>query len=76
MTEIARQVIDRLNESPAPVCDDCLRVELGLARRQQAQAVTGVLEETPLYQRYRGTCAVCHDAPKMVISRKSVRNNP
>lgn len=70
MTDIARRAIECLNASPAPWCDDCLAKELGLPRRQQAQAITGVLEETPLYDRYRGACGRCHDEPKMVISKK------
>lgn len=70
MTEIARRAIEQLNDSPIPWCDDCLARELGLPRRQQAQAITGVLEETPLYERYRGACGRCNDAPKMVIARK------
>ena len=70
MTGIARRLIDHLEQSPSPWCDDCLTRDLGLARRQQAQAVTGVLEETPLYDRYRGACGHCKDGAKMVISRK------
>lgn len=73
MTEIARRIIERLDTPPMSWCDDCLQKELGLPRRQQAQAVTGVLEETSLYDRYRGACSRCDDAPKMVIAKKAVR---
>lgn len=72
MTEIARRLIERLETPPIPWCDDCLARELGLPRRQQAQAVTGVLEETRLYDRYRGACSQCDEAPKMVIARKAI----
>ena len=70
MTDIARRVIELLASPPIPWCDDCIARELELPRRQQAQAVTAVLEETHLYDRYRGTCHGCDDASKMVISRK------
>jgi hypothetical protein len=74
MTEIAQSVIKLLASPPIPWCDDCIARELKLPRRQQAQAVTGVLEETGQYDRYRESCSQCEDAPKMVISIKSFRH--
>ena len=69
MTQIARKVIDVLARAPLSWCDDCIARELGLARRQQAQAVTGVLEETPRYERGRAMCDYCKQT-KTVIEWK------
>jgi hypothetical protein len=70
MTEGPRRLIARLDELKQAWCDNCLADDLGLPRRQQAQAITGVLEEIPLYRRYHGECASCGEGPKMVILKK------
>lgn len=70
MTKIARDVVNVLARAPLRWCDDCLAQELQLPRRQQAQAVTGVLEETPQYERYRGACDQCREPSKMVTEWK------
>ena len=70
MTEIARRAVEVLARAPLRWCDDCLARELNLSRRQQAQAITGVLEETPRYERYVGACDFCKDPSKTVIEWK------
>jgi hypothetical protein len=54
-------------KQPDAFCDDCLRIMVGLKRRQQAQAVTSVLGDTPEFQRQVGACMSC-EAEKTVTS--------
>lgn len=70
MTEIASQLLLVLARAPLRWCDDCLARELELPRRQQAQAITGVLEELPRYERGIGACDFCKKTSKMVIEWK------
>lgn len=67
MTEIARRLINVLARAPLSWCDDCLARELQLPRRQQAQAITGVLEEMARYERGVGACDFCKEPSKTVI---------
>ena len=52
---------------PAPWCDDCLKHQLGLARRQQAQQATKPLGTCPGFRREKRTCSECRKT-KQVIS--------
>jgi hypothetical protein len=74
MTDIARRLINVLARAPLRWCDDCLSRELQLSRRQQAQAITGVLEELPAYERGRGACDWCKEPSKTVIEFKGNSN--
>ncbi len=48
----------RKNRSKA-YCDDCLKDNLKLKRRQQAQRVTGAISQTKEFVREKITCADC-----------------
>lgn len=53
---------------PKAFCDDCIKEQLGLSRRQQAQRVTGALATTDCFQRASGICSIC-GSEKKVINR-------
>ena len=42
-------------------CDDCLKDNLKLKRRQQAQRVTDAISETREFHREKNTCADCRE---------------
>ncbi|HEX9896577.1 MAG TPA: hypothetical protein VGA85_02825 [Dehalococcoidales bacterium] len=66
---IAEQVTDFLTRNRnQSFCDDCIREQVHLARRQQAQRVTEALATTPLFIRRVGECVSCHKTTKLVIS--------
>jgi hypothetical protein len=51
-----------------PYCDDCLKQQVPLARRQEAQGIAQALATTPLFKRVEGKCSVCNKT-KLVISK-------
>jgi hypothetical protein len=51
-------------------CDDCLKENVPLKRRQQAQRVTGALAQTQDFIRDKGVCAEC-GGDKLVTRTKS-----
>lgn len=51
-----------------PYCDDCLKQQVPLSRRQEAQRITQALATTPLFKRIRGKCSGCNRI-KLVISK-------
>jgi hypothetical protein len=55
------------NHSNSAFCDDCLKKELSLLRRQQAQRVTDALGQTSDFLRRKGQCSTCNADTKFVI---------
>jgi hypothetical protein len=51
-----------------PYCDDCLKQQIPLSRRQEAQRITQALATTPLFKRVEGKCSICYKT-KLVISK-------
>jgi hypothetical protein len=51
-----------------PYCDDCLKQQVPLSRRQEAQRITQALATTPLFKRVEGKCSICAKT-KLVISK-------
>jgi hypothetical protein len=66
---IAEQVSSflRANNGKA-FCDDCLQKLVKLKLRQQAQRVTGALEQTREFTREEGTCSNCGKEKKVIRS--------
>jgi hypothetical protein len=64
-------VLDQVHDlivrlTPAPICDDCIKAELGLSVRQHANHKTQELAEQPHFDRRDGRCSRCHN-DKLVI---------
>jgi hypothetical protein len=57
---IAEQVSTFLRQNGGKAyCDDCLQELVGLKLRQQAQRVTGALEQTREFARQKAFCSNC-----------------
>jgi hypothetical protein len=64
---IAERVSDWLKQKKsARFCDDCIKEELNLSRRQQAFRVTSALGTTSEFERQTGDCTSC-GKEKLVI---------
>jgi hypothetical protein len=64
---IPERVVAFLKKHPkTPYCDDCIKENVQLKRRQQAQRVTGALATTHDFLREAGKCSECGDS-KLVI---------
>jgi hypothetical protein len=64
---IPERVVAFLKKHPKTTyCDDCIKDNVQLKRRQQAQRVTGALATTHDFCREVGKCSECGDS-KLVI---------
>jgi hypothetical protein len=54
---------------PKPFCDDCVKNNLGLARRQQAQATTASLAQSNDFTRGSGICSDCGEEKLVANAR-------
>ncbi len=48
-----------------PYCDECLKDELGLERRQQAECATSAIASTGHFKRDKGICFKCGKEKKV-----------
>lgn len=69
----AGTVMERMRDllqarSPNAICDDCLKQQLGLSVRQQANQETRLLARSPRFRRIHGRCTLCF-GDKLVTSQ-------
>jgi hypothetical protein len=68
--KIGERVAALLRDSAGvAICDDCIAKELGLPRRQEAQAATAALSATREFTRSRGQCSRCSDSRDKLVIR-------
>ena len=64
------RIVDLLERSRTPYCDDCLSSSLSIRPRQQVQQKTAELAKNFRFVRAPGTCSRCK-SDKLVIHAKA-----